>query len=309
MRRNALQLLSAILHLEVVKRIRMHYNLAMNYNFRKDIDFILDITGNDLTSLAAKIGISRRTLLYSLEKGPSEAVLEKTYSYIYQSGYFLSSAKNEIFFESLNSKEQLFYHGSKSGIEYPDPHGSRKTSDLSNGFYCSGILTSAISFVEEYHSSSVYVFKADLSGLKICSFDCDLNWMLVISYYRNKLNSYRNNPLVTELIRSAEEADVITAPIADNKIFEILNLFSNGDITSEQALHSLSASRLGKQYVFKTQNAVDSLHFLDRFYLCDEERRRSKSASLERSGIIQTKLDMAKREFRGKGKYIDEILL
>lgn len=297
------------MHLEVENTFLLHYNLiVMNYNFKNDIDFILAVTGDDLSALAEKTGVSRRTLFYSLNEGPSDQVLEKVYSYIYGSGYVVSEAKNELFLESLKGNEKLFYHGSRFGIENIAAEGSRKTSDFSCGFYCSEALGSAVSFVEEFRSSSVYVFKADLTGLKTFEFDCDLDWMLAISYFRNKLSDYKSNQHIVSLIDSLNDIDVIIAPIADKKMFEILNQFSNGDITSVQALHSLSASRLGKQYVFKTPEAINSLMFIDRFYLCDEERAKSIVSSADRGNIIQTKLDMAKREFRGKGKYIDEIL-
>ena len=301
--------LGAILHLDVEITISLHYTLiVMNYNFKNDVDFILSVTGDDLSALAEKTGISRRTLLYSLNKEPSDKVLEKMYSYIYRCGYILSEAKNELFLESLKGNEKLFFHGSRFGIDKIVAEGSRMTSDFSCGFYCSELLGSAVSFVEEFRSSSVYVFKADLSKLKILEFDCDLDWMLAISYFRNKLSNYKHNKHVVSIINRLNDIDVIIAPIADNKMFEILNLFSNGNITSTQALHSLSASRLGKQYVFKTVKAIDSLTFIDRFYMCDEERAQSIVSSASRGNIIQTKLDIAKREFRGKGKYIDEIL-
>jgi len=281
----------------------------MNYNFKKDVDFILSVTGDDLSALAEKTGISRRTLLYSLDKGPSDKTLEKVYSYIYKCGYILSEAKNELFLESLKGNEKLFFHGSRFGIDKIVTDGSRYTSDFSCGFYCSESLGSAVSFVEEFKSSSVYVFKANLTELKTFEFECNLDWMLAISYFRNKLSNYKNNERIISIIDCLRDKDVIIAPIADNKMFEILNLFSEGIITSAQALHSLSASRLGKQYVFKTKKAINSLAFVDRFYMCGEERARSIISSANRSNIIQTKLDMAKREFRGKGKYIDEILI
>ncbi|MBQ9329029.1 MAG: DUF3990 domain-containing protein [Solobacterium sp.] len=280
----------------------------MNYDFKKDVDFIFTVSGNDLTSLAEKIGISKRTLLYALEGNPSPQVLEKTYSYIYKSGYVLSEAKNELFLESLTGNEKLFYHGSRYGIDQITADGSRLTSDFSRGFYCSESLGAAVSFVEEYQSSSVYAFKADLSGLKTFEFDCDLDWMLAISYFRHKLSNYQSHKYISSILDKLSGKDVIIAPIVDNKMFEILNQFSNGEITSVQALHSLSASRLGKQYVFKTSKAINSLIFLDRYYLCDEERSHSILSSIDRNKIIQTKLDLAKREYRGKGKYIDEIL-
>ena len=48
-----------------------------------------------------------------------------------------------------------------------------------------------------------------------------------------------------------QAADLIIAPIADNRMFTIMGQFANGDITDIEAQHALLTSRLGKQYVFK----------------------------------------------------------
>ena len=247
--------------------------------------------------------------MYSCAGTPSNTTLEKIYGYIYRKGYRLSSAKSEVFTESLSKNDQLFFHGSRYGIREISCGGSRSDSDFSNGFYCSKRLDSAVCFVSDCRSSSVYAFKADLTQLNCLTFECDLDWMLAISFFRGRLSAYRDTAYIRNLIHRIETADVIIAPIADNRMFEVLNRFAAGDITSVQALHSLSASRLGNQYVFKTEKAVQRLFFLDRFYLCDEERENAKEFSKDNANIIQTKLKLSLREFRNQGKYIDELFI
>ncbi|MCR4951144.1 MAG: DUF3990 domain-containing protein [Solobacterium sp.] len=267
------------------------------------------MTGLRIDEFAEEAALSKRTVLYSFSNEPSNTTLEKVYGLIYRKGFRLSLAKSELFAENLKKNEVLFFHGSKYGINEIDPFGSKNDSDFSHGFYCSRQLDSASSFVAEYKSSSVYIFKADLSKLNCFVLNCSLDWMLAISYYRRKISAYKNEPHIQNMIRQLEKADVIIAPIADNKMFEVLNQFASGEITSDQALHSLSASRLGDQYVFRTEKAVRKLSFLDRFYLCDEERNNAGLFSRDNENIIQTKLKLAKREFRNQGKYIDELFL
>ena len=74
-------------------------------------------------------------------------------------------------------------------------------------------------------------------------------------------------------IKEIENSDIIVAPIADNKMFQVLGAFADGEITTTQAYHSLSSSTLGKQYVLKTQKAIDQLKQFERLYLCKEEKK------------------------------------
>lgn len=282
--------------------------MKYRYNLEKDIKFICELTGYNISDVCEHSSVSKRNILYSFNNEPSNNTLEKVYSFIYSQNYRLSLAKSEIFRENLKNNEMLFFHGSKYDFDEIDYMGSRADADFSNGFYCSDNIESAISFVENYQHSSVYVFKANVSKLTSYEFSCDLDWMLAISYYRGRLKEYKDCVFVKNIINKIDKADLIIAPIADNKMFEVLNKFVDGEISSTQALHSLSASRLGKQYVFKNKKAISFLEFIDRFYLCDEERKYSKLLSIDNSDIIQTKLNLARREYRNKGMFIDEIL-
>ena len=282
--------------------------MKFNYKFKEDIESVLEVKAISVEFFCASSGIPERTMFYSFSHTPSQTVLNKSYSYIYKLGIRLNKIKTELFEETKNKNDLILYHGSKLGIDELKKDGSRSDCDFGSGFYLTTSLDSATSFVNSYVNSSVYAFSIDLTDLNVYTFECDLDWMLLISLYRNKINQYKEHELITRILKKIENADVIVGPIADNKMFEVLSQFSSGKITTVEAIHALSASRLGKQYVIKSEKALNELVFLDRLYLCDEEKHKSLIESKEQELLIQTKLDYAKRNFRGKGFYIDEVL-
>ena len=86
-----------------------------------------------------------------------------------------------------------------------------------------------------------------------------------------------------------------------------MSLFAAGEINAEVALHSLSASKLGLQYIIKTEKAIKKLKVIEKYYLCKEEKIDCQEKLNIRSLEIDTKLKMAKREFR-EGLFIEELL-
>lgn len=88
-------------------------------------------------------------------------------------------------------------------------------------------------------------------NLKNLNFNLDQDCMLAIAYYRGKLNDYKNHPIISEIIKKIEDADYIYAPIADNRMYQIIEQFID-----EQCKHCLAAINLGKQYVFLTEKAI-----------------------------------------------------
>lgn len=131
--------------------------------------------------------------------------------------------------------------------------------------------------------------------------------MLAICYYRGTLKDYISNQIVEKIISEIESADVVIAPIVDNKMFYIMAQFTEGEINADVALHSLSASKLGLQFIFKTEKALENLVPIEKYYLSRPEREDCRAVLNERSYEIDTKLKLAKREFK-TGLYIEEIL-
>lgn len=277
-----------------------------DYNIKEDIEFMLEAEKINILELSEKAKVSRTTLVKIHKTGTARHdVCEKIYSYIYERGYRINAVKEEL----INERYQdVLFHGSKYGLSEITVAGSRDNCDFGNGFYVGETYSQALSFVCEKEKSSVYSFRYSLENLKIKKFDCNMEWMIAICYYRKKLKDYTSNQMVKKIVAEIEAADVIIAPIADNKMFYVMAQFTDGEINADVAIHSLSASKLGLQFIFKTDKALHNLVPIERYYLTNLDREDCRRLLLERSYEIDTKLKLAKREFK-TGLYIEEILI
>ncbi len=278
--------------------------INLGYMIKKDVEFIKDVEKIDEDQFAKATTVSRNSLKEINEKGVcSLDVCEKIYSYIYRKKYRLNSVKEEILSEKY---KKILFHGSKKGLTNITRDGSREKCDFGNGFYLGENYKQALSFVVEHNNSCVYSFSFNGDDLKIYKFDCDLEWMLAVCYYRGTLDNYSDHEKVLKIIDKIKDADVIIAPIADNRMFYIMSQFAEGEINADVAIHSLSASKLGFQYIMKTDKAINSLVPIEKYYICREERDDCQIDLEKRAYEIDTKLRVAKRDFKD-GLYIDEV--
>lgn len=276
-----------------------------DYQIKNDIEFFLEAEGITNLELSEATGISRVTLNAIKERGAaSREVCEKFYSYAYGQNYRLNAVKEELIKEKFR---YVAFHGSKNGLSDVTVSGSRDNCDFGPGFYLGQTFHQALTFVCEYPNSSVYSFRCCLEGLQAVEFDCSLDWMIAICFFRGGIKQYAGSQRVQALVKRIEEADVVVAPIADNKMFYIMSQFAEGEINADVALHSLSASSLGLQYVIKSEKALKRIVPIERYYLSAPERENCRKEMVERSHEIDTKLKLAKREFKD-GLYIEDLL-
>lgn len=277
----------------------------LDYKITNDLKFLMEAENLSYDKIAEDLMISRTTLDKIIkENNATEALYEKIYNYIYNQKYRLNSVKEDFLKET---NELVLFHGSKSGLSQISLESARKNCDFGKGFYLGESYDNALSFVCDNNSSSVYSFVIELGDLKIKKFNCSLEWMLAICYYRGTIKSFNSSRIIKKIIKEIEETDIIIAPIADNKMFYIMSQFANGDINGDVALHSLSASKLGMQYVLKTEKAISKLQPIEKYYLCESEKKDCHSRLVQRSAEIDSKLKLAKREFR-TGLFIEEML-
>ncbi|MGN1276748.1 MAG: DUF3990 domain-containing protein [Floccifex sp.] len=276
-----------------------------NYRLKNDIQFLLDTENWDESECCQKLKISRSTIKEILEKDQaSEDVCEKIYSYLYKQKYRLNSVKEELAKEKYSN---VLFHGSKYGINVIGIEKARENCDFGKGFYLGQSYNQALSFICDMEKSSIYSFCFCLENLKIKQFKCDLEWMIAICFYRGKLKEYGFHPVVNKIITEIENSDVIIAPIVDNKMFYIMAQFMDGDINADVALHSLSASNLGFQYIFRTEKALQQLKPIEKYYISMPECQDCRNKLIERSYEIDTNLKLSKREYKN-GLYIEELL-
>ena len=282
----------------------------MFFNISEDMKIVRELLNITQEELADELKVETLTIK-RIENGitnTSKRTLDLFYDFIYKKKIYLNKIK-EMFYKEELKKEILLFHGAKSAIiGNIDINKGRKNNDFGQGFYCGESYEQSASFVENFENSSVYYFSLDVTGLRCLKYTVDRDWMLTISYFRGTLNEYKDSIVIKNLISRLEGVDYVVAPIADNKMFRIIDSFINGEITDKQCKHCLAATNLGFQYVLLNDNAISRLKTLECCYLSNEERNHYRKIKLEDNKISDDKVKLARVQYRGKGLYIDEIL-
>lgn len=283
----------------------------MDYNFADDLKAIREILGYTQSEMAEQLGVEQVTISRNeLNKTkPSNQLLDRAYNFAFDKNIQLNRLKEMLWIEKLPSNHKLLFHGAKGIIEKPlSVRVGRINNDFGQGFYTGETYAQAISFVSGFKDSSVYYLDFDNQNLKSKEYFVDQEWMMTIAYYRGALDNYKNHKIVEKIIKDSRDCDYIIAPIADNRMFKTIDSFIQGEITDEQCKHCLAATNLGKQYVFVSDLAISQLKIVEHVYLSDNEKNYYKKIRSSDSKLGDDKVKLARIQYRGKGKYIDEIL-
>lgn len=283
----------------------------MKYNFSKDLQSIREILGLTQAQLAEELGIQQITISRSENEytEPNDKLLEKVYDYAFRHNIKINRLKEMFWRDNLDSNHILLFHGAKSEIKGPiDVSYGRDNNDFGKGFYAGESYEQAVSFISGFEKSSAYILDFESQGLTAKKYSVNQEWMMTIAYYRGALEEYRDHPLIQKIVSESRKCDFIIAPIADNRMFQIINSFIDGEITDEQCKHCLAATNLGNQYVFITDKAVQNIKIMERCYVSVNERDYYKKIRTDDAKMGDDKVKLARRTYRGQGKYIDEIL-
>jgi len=283
----------------------------VKYRISEDILLIREFYQLSQDEFANVFGVDKITIIRteSKETYPREEFMDKVYSYCFEKGLKMNIQKEMLYKDDLSKNHILLTHASKSGIDGKiSIDKGRINSDFGKGFYCGESYNKSISFVCRFPSPCVYFIDFTPDNLREIRFEVSTEWMLAIAYYRGRLEEYKDSKIIKEIIGKINKVDYIVAPIADNRMFQIIDTFIDGEITDEQCKHCLAATNLGMQYVFKTQKALDQISILERCFVSSKEKEyyQNEQVRFQKEGEDKSKL--ARIQYRGKGKYIEEIL-
>lgn len=282
-----------------------------DFELGADIEIVADLLNLSTKELAESIGVTSTTILRwrENEEQASDSNLNSFYNFAFDRGIRLNKIKEQLYKEGCNSDTAILFHGAKTRIDGEiSIEKSKDSNDFGRGFYCGESLEQSAMFVANYPEASLYVLEFDKTGLSHTQLNVNRDWILLIAFFRNKLADYAEHPIILELLSKLEGADYIIAPIADNRMFEIIDSFIDGEITDIQCQHCLSATSLGNQYVFVTDNAVKQLRILRHCYLASDEKKYYLSYKREESRVGNDKVKVARKQYRGQGEYIEDIL-
>ena len=200
------------------------------------------------------------------------------------------------------------YHGSKSGIHGAIAPVSRERCYFGKGFYMGTDRSQPLTLICNYPAAKIYTLEVDLSDLRILDVESGLDWALLIAYHRGKMESIKHSEIYERYANLGKGCDMIIGYIANDRMFVVLDRFFNGEITDLALINSLSALKLGKQYVALTATACKKIKILEEKALTEENRAKLKQDSEANrfKGIAMA--DEICRRYRREGRFFDEIV-
>ena len=230
------------------------FRSMVNYKIDEDVKLIRELLDLSQQQFAERIAVDATTVARweTRKMEASEDNIDKIYTYALNNNIFINDIKAQLYYEDLSNENKLvLFHGAKNIIDGSiDIDHSKSNNDFGKGFYCGESFEQSSLFVSGFDKSSVYIISFDPRNLSHIEYKVNHEWMLTIAYFRGRLKAYDNHPTIKRLINKLNGMDYLIAPIADNRMFRIIDSFIEGEITDEQCIHCLAATNLGFQYVF-----------------------------------------------------------
>lgn len=145
----------------------------------------------------------------------------------------------------------LIYHASDTIVKKPDTMHSRTNLDFGRGFYATVIRVQAERYAQRFILRNrkgilnVYEYTPK-EDLNIKCFDAyDNEWLDFVAACRMDKEVYK-------------QYDVICGGIANDRVFNTLDLYFSNQMTKEEALKRLIFEKPNHQLCFTNQRAIDS---------------------------------------------------
>lgn len=145
----------------------------------------------------------------------------------------------------------LIYHASDTIVNKPDTIHSRTNLDFGKGFYATVIREQAERYAQRFILRNrkgilnVYEY-TPTEALNVKCFDAyDSEWLDFVAACRMGEDVYK-------------QYDVICGGIANDRVFNTLDLYFSNQMTKEEALKRLIYEKPNQQLCFTNQRAIDS---------------------------------------------------
>ena len=282
---------------------------------QKLIKHIREYLGLSQADFAEKLGVNFATV-NRWENGraiPTKLAQAKLYDYCKEQGvpvyqFVLDKIANEAASVNLEDGRILLYHGSKSGIVGDIAPKSREMCDFGKGFYMGTEPGQPLTLICDFDKSKFYIVSIDTNALDTVEIKADLDWAMLVAFHRGRMDKIKDTAFYEKYSRIDAGKDLVIGSIANDRMFYVLDNFFMGNITDMALVNSLSALKLGKQYVATTEKACAAVRIEREIPLSMMERRflQDESDANRQKGIALAN-DICKN-YRREGNFFDEIL-
>lgn len=145
----------------------------------------------------------------------------------------------------------LIYHASDVIVDKPDIMHSRTNLDFGKGFYATVIREQAERYAQRFilRNRKGILNVYEYTQTKVMNIKCfdvyDSDWLDFVAACRMGADVYK-------------QYDVICGGIANDRVFNTLDLYFSNQMTKEEALKRLIFEKPNQQLCFTNQRAIDS---------------------------------------------------
>lgn len=143
------------------------------------------------------------------------------------------------------------YHTSRQIVEHPDVKFSRKYLDFGVGFYLTPLRPQAVRYADRFIMSgqqavlNTYLLDVDFSSIRYKRFNrYDEEWLDYVSACRKGME--------------VEKFDIVEGGIANDKVFNTIDLFFEDLISKEEAIKRLLPIEPNWQICISSQVVIDN---------------------------------------------------
>ena len=156
----------------------------------------------------------------------------------------------------------MLYHGSNVEVHNPSLRLSRKKTDFGKGFYTT---TSA---EQAEHWTSIKIDRAKTGRRVVSVFEIDnavlTNPNLKIREFHGPDEAWLN--FVVDSRKGVKhDYDIVFGPVANDKVFTVVNLYESGVIDAPTAIAQLKAYKTYNQLSFHTDQVIGALKFVESY--------------------------------------------
>ena len=160
----------------------------------------------------------------------------------------------------------LVYHGSNVEVRKPSLLKSRKKTDFGRGFYTTTQKEQA------EHWTSIKIDRAKTGRRIVSVFEVDdallTNPELKIREFHGPDEAWLNF-VVDSRKGVVHDYDIVFGPVANDKVFTVVNLYESGVLDAPAAIAELKAYKTYNQLSFHTPRVLQALKFVKSYIVND----------------------------------------
>ncbi len=207
-------------------------------------------------------------------------------------------------------KDVILYHGSRGGLQGAIKPISRIHCDFGQGFYMGENSKQAQGLIAETEMPVFYKLRFRLSEIpeeRILMLDNE-EWLQVVMANRKRSEEFSSLALAKRTLQKLKNYDVIIGPIADDRMNEAMQRFSDYGLTDKGLIACLASVDYGNQYVARTDFACSKIDILDTRILKGRELADVRQYAEQKRGESRNVVNTMARKYQREGLYLNEII-